>query len=84
MAYPVAYGKSACCVRGVAASVTVGIMEFCDQFDPHLLIGLPNDRYLERWYSRLSKRYVYANRLIEMRRTDYHTRQVLVVAKSAE
>jgi hypothetical protein len=59
-----------------------GVIRFAEELAPHVIVGLPNDSKLERWYARLSRRIDLTNHLIGMRHSAYHRHQILVIHRS--
>jgi hypothetical protein len=58
-----------------------GIDRFLGEHDPVAVIGVPNDKKLSRWYTKLSARFEQAGRLIKMKESAYHEHRVLVIQK---
>lgn len=56
-----------------------GLLRFVKEFQPTVVVGVPNDGKLARWYTRLSERFSLQGHLISMRETSYSLHRVLVI-----
>jgi hypothetical protein len=58
-----------------------GAMEFMKSYDAPMLIGVPNDTKLERWYKRLAARVSQVGFHVEMRATSFHRHKVALICR---
>lgn len=64
---------------GLAECLAGGIQQFVNAYEPNMIVGLPNDAKLEMWYRRLIRRSYINGRLVEMRESSYHPRNILLI-----
>ncbi|HYF88242.1 hypothetical protein [Azospirillum sp.] len=58
-----------------------GVLRYMEDKGPPMIVGVPNDSKLERWYSHLATRVNQPNFCVEMRRTGFHPRRVALVRR---
>lgn len=58
-----------------------GVLRYMEDNGPPMVVGVPNDAKLERWYSRLAIRVNQPNFYVEMRRTGFHPHRVALVRR---
>lgn len=59
-----------------------GVLRYMEDNDPPMVVGVPNDSKLERWYGHLAMRVNQPRFYVEMRRTGFHPRKVALVRRS--
>ena len=54
---------------------------FCDDHVPEIVLGLPNDLVLARWYRRLIAKNVSSRYMVSMEETSFHQLPVLIMRR---
>jgi hypothetical protein len=54
---------------------------FCDDYVPEIVLGLPNDLVLARWYRRLIAKNASSRYMVRMEATSFHKHPVLIMRR---
>lgn len=73
-----AIGEVECLERHLVGAVG----SFCADHAPEIVVGLPNDPVLARWYRRLIARNSDIRYQVAMRKTRFHPHRVLILQRS--